>query len=127
MEPDVRGAVTIREQLAAHREVAACNDCHAKIDPLGFPLEFYDPIGQRREHYGHYDIESLGKQQKRKKVVYTQGQVIDGSSILKSGERFQDDREFKQVLMTKKPMLNRALISKMLTYASGREMTYRDK
>ena len=45
IEPDTRGTTTIREQLAKHREVAACNDCHAKIDPWGFALEIYDLIG----------------------------------------------------------------------------------
>ena len=48
LEPDTRGATTIREQLKKHRNVQACADCHAKIDPLGFALEFYDPIGGYR-------------------------------------------------------------------------------
>ena len=43
IEPDTRGSVTVREQLAKHRNVSACADCHAKIDPWGFALEFYDP------------------------------------------------------------------------------------
>ena len=51
IEPDTRGAIiTIREQLAKHRHVAACAD-YAKIDPWGFALEFYDPIGGLRVHY----------------------------------------------------------------------------
>src|SRR5207248_2130637 len=31
VEPDIRGATTIREQLAKHRQVAACATCHVKI------------------------------------------------------------------------------------------------
>ena len=51
LEPDTRGASTIREQLNKHRNVAACADCHAKIDPAGFALEFFDPIGGYRSRY----------------------------------------------------------------------------
>jgi hypothetical protein len=36
LEPDIRGATTIREQLAKHRQIASCAACHAKIDPPGF-------------------------------------------------------------------------------------------
>src|SRR6201984_2671932 len=45
IEPDVRGAKTIREQLAKHRSIAACASCHAKMDPPGFALESFDVIG----------------------------------------------------------------------------------
>ncbi len=51
LDPDVRGAKTIRQQLNKHRDVASCYDCHRKIDPLGFALENYDPIGRWREAY----------------------------------------------------------------------------
>ena len=52
LEPDIRGATTIREQLAKHRKVATCNACHRNIDPLGFALENYSPIGGWRHRYG---------------------------------------------------------------------------
>ena len=51
IDPDVRGATTIREQLAKHRELATCNQCHRKIDPYGFALEGFDPIGRLRTFY----------------------------------------------------------------------------
>src|SRR5262249_41113236 len=41
VEPDIRGATTIRAQLAKHRQVASCASCHAKIDPPGFALESF--------------------------------------------------------------------------------------
>ena len=43
-EPDARGDFTIRELYAKHRTVESCNDCHKKIDPLGFSLESFDAI-----------------------------------------------------------------------------------
>ena len=45
VEPDVRGATSIREQLALHRNNQACAGCHAKFDPAGFALESFDVIG----------------------------------------------------------------------------------
>ena len=51
LEPDTRGTTSIREQLNKHRTVAACADCHRKIDPAGFALEFYDPVGAYRSRY----------------------------------------------------------------------------
>ena len=116
LEPDTRGATTIRDQLKKHRDVQACADCHAKIDPLGFALEFYDPIGGYREFYPLVDVgdsRALGKQ-------------VDGSGELPSGERFSDERGLKQVLMDRKDRFTYTLTEKLLVYGTGREMTFRD-
>ena len=51
IEPDMRGATTIREQLAKHRRMASCSVCHQYIDPPGFALENYDVIGGYRDWY----------------------------------------------------------------------------
>ena len=51
VEPDIRGASTIREQLAKHRDLKSCASCHNKIDPPGFALECFDPIGGFRTLY----------------------------------------------------------------------------
>ena len=45
VEPDTRGASTIREILAKHSTSENCAGCHAKIDPPGFALESFDVIG----------------------------------------------------------------------------------
>tara|TARA_B100000212_G_scaffold340589_2_gene321600 strand:- start:10970 stop:13495 length:2526 start_codon:yes stop_codon:yes gene_type:complete len=116
LEPDTRGATTIRDQLEKHRDVQACADCHAKIDPLGFALEFYDPIGGFREFYPSMDAgdnRAFGEQ-------------VDGSGELPSGERFRDERGLKQVLMDRKDRFTYTLTEKLLVYGTGREMTYRD-
>ena len=45
VEPDVRGATSIRDQLAKHRSDESCSACHRTIDPPGFALESFDPVG----------------------------------------------------------------------------------
>ena len=63
IEPDVRGATTIRTQLAKHRQNATCATCHAQIDPPGFALESFDVIGRWRDRYRVYagDPTGMGK------------------------------------------------------------------
>ena len=113
LEPDLRGATTIREQLRKHREVETCRDCHQKIDPLGFPLEFFDPVGAFREDY------FAGKNKPRL--------VIDGHGELASGEVVQDERDLKQLLVKRKKQFARTIVDKLMTYAVGRPMTFRDE
>ena len=52
-EPDIRGTTTIRETILKHQELESCSRCHSKIDPLGFALEYYDPVGRKRNEYRH--------------------------------------------------------------------------
>ena len=51
VEPDIRGAVTIRQQLEKHRADKSCAVCHSKMDPPGFALESFDVMGGWRERY----------------------------------------------------------------------------
>jgi hypothetical protein len=111
LEPDTRGATTIREQLNRHRNVEACAECHRKIDPAGFALEFYDPVGGYRNRYP---------------ARRGNGPLVDGSGQLPSGEAFQDERGLKKLLLDRKERFTEALTEKLLTYATGRSMTYRD-
>jgi hypothetical protein len=120
IEPDTRGAVTIREQLAKHRTVAACADCHAKIDPWGFALEFYDPIGGFRTHYPVF-TEAGGIAER------AEGKPVDGSGELSGGELIRDEADLTRLLVTRKEQFARNLTEKLLTHATGREMTFRDR
>jgi hypothetical protein len=51
VEPDIRGATTIRALLAKHTESQTCASCHAKFDPVGFAMENFDVMGAWRDHY----------------------------------------------------------------------------
>lgn len=119
LEPDVRGATTIREQLAKHRQIVECAGCHVLIDPPGFALESYDVIGGWREKYRfagwRRDAEELTINGRK---VYLDLKV-DPSDVLPDGRTFRDIDEFKQLLLADKDQLARALTVKLATYATG--------
>jgi hypothetical protein len=118
VEPDIRGATTIRDQLAKHRQRAECASCHAKIDPPGFALESFDVIGGWRENY-----RSVGKGDavvlNGRKMRYLKGLPVDAADVLPDGQKFRNIDEFKQVLLKDKDQLARALAEKLLSYATG--------
>ncbi len=101
LDPDARGAKSIREQLEKHRSNASCYDCHRKIDPLGFALENFDAIGKWRDNYS--------------------GQTkIDAAGELPSGQKFDGVEDFKKTLIERRQQFVTALTTKVLSYATGR-------
>jgi mono/diheme cytochrome c family protein len=116
--PDIRGATTIREQLAKHRQVASCAACHAKIDPPGFALESFDVIGGWRENYrstGRGESVTIDGQ----RMPYLKGPKVDPGDVMPDGQRFANIDEFKQLLLKDKDQLARTLAEKLVTYGTG--------
>jgi hypothetical protein len=126
VEPDIRGATTIRDQLAKHRQVADCAACHATIDPHGFALENFDVIGGWREHY-----RSIGDGEpvilNGKRMRYKNGPAVDAADVLPDGLRFGGIDEYKNLMLSDKDRLARALAEKLLTYATGVPPTTADR
>lgn len=116
VEPDIRGATTIREQLAKHRSLESCAVCHVKIDPPGFALESYDVIGQWREHYRVAD----GRQWKR-------GPKVDPSYATADGRTFQDIEAFKSILLESPEKIARNMARHLVTYATGAGISFADR
>ncbi len=118
LDPDIRGATTIREQLAKHRSTESCNVCHRTIDPPGFALENFDCIGGWREHYrvtGNGETVIVDG----RRMPYHKGKPVDAADVLTTGESFDNVDQFKQLLLRSTPLLARALTTKLLTYATG--------
>jgi hypothetical protein len=107
INPDVRGAKSIRELLSKHRESPNCYGCHQKIDPLGFALENFDAIGDWRPRIGKTKIDSSGE--------------------LPSGEKFDDVSGLKKILVQRKDLFAKMLTDRLLTYACGRRMEALDE
>jgi len=129
VEPDTRGATTIRELLDKHRNSDTCAACHRDIDPPGFALENFDVIGGWRDRF-----RSLGKGdpppwkfEGRHVWQYKLGPAVDASGTMPDGRAFQDIREFKHLLLADKPQVLRALTGKLLTYATGAGIRFSDR
>ncbi|MFM7750709.1 MAG: DUF1592 domain-containing protein, partial [Opitutaceae bacterium] len=110
IEPDVTGATTIRQRLAKHRADPACAECHRKIDPLGFALESFDPIGRWRVSYP----KSKGN---------TPAPKVDASGEFSSGETYTGFDDFRRIVKTARTdAFTRNLIRQFLSYSTGRHM-----
>jgi len=103
IEPDIRGATSIRDQLEKHRNNESCASCHQTIDPPGFALENYDPVGVWRQKYGQG-----GK-----------GVKIDPTGRTPEGQSFEDILAWKQIYKAQAAPLARGFVLHFLTYATG--------
>jgi hypothetical protein len=119
IDPDIRGAKTIREQLAKHRATESCAGCHRLIDPPGFALESFDCIGGWRDHYrttglgGSVFIDG-------RRMPYLKGKKVDPADVTATGQRFEDVDGLKRTLLEDRPKLARALATRLIAYATGR-------
>lgn len=115
--------LTLKGQLAVHREHKACATCHLKIDPWGIPLENYDAIGLYRTEALRLSADKKGQPRKKASKApldaadtMPDGQVIDGAQQLKD-----------YILTEKKDMFSRAIVVKLLSYALGRSLEFTDE
>ena len=129
IEPDIRGATTIREQLAQHRNQATCSACHAHIDPPGFALENFDVFGGWRDRYralGEGErVPGFGKN--GQPFVFHAAQPIDPSGVLTDGRRFQDVRDLKRLLLQDERRIARNLVRQLITYSTGAPVRFGDR
>jgi hypothetical protein len=93
--------LTVRKRLEAHRTDASCINCHSRIDPLGFALEQFDPIGRWRNEY-------------------RDGQPIEVSGVLSDGTEVTGLDGLRRYLHREQPQFQRNLSTKLLGYALGR-------
>jgi hypothetical protein len=129
IEPDIRGAKTIREQLDKHRELGACASCHQKIDPPGYALESFDVIGGFRENYRvlAQGFKDRVKDRDGNSQPYAKGPKVEGGDTLADGRSFKDAAEFKKLLLSDKDATARALAEKLLVYATGHGLEFADR
>jgi len=132
VEPDIRGASTIREQLAKHRDLKSCASCHNKIDPPGFALECFDPIGGFRTLYRTMAEDGVRPDFQQAPftyawVKYRIGKEVDASGEMPDGTPFTDFQGFKNELGKDPDQIARNLARKLLTYGLGRKIGFSDR
>jgi hypothetical protein len=128
VEPDIRGATTIREQLAKHRTQESCNACHRLIDPAGFALENFDVMGGWRTRYrasGGDPVKGIGHNGNF--FHFGLGPDVDASGELPDGRTFQDVRELKRLLVSDREQLARNLVRQFVVYATGAPVGFADR
>ena len=132
LEPDIRGAVTIRETLAKHRDVASCASCHQHIDPPGFALESFDPIGGFRHRYrttgkGDWTKERYLAAHHLGRPLYRWDLDVDASGSTAGGKKFNGIRHFRDLLLKEEEQVARNFVSQLVTYATGAEVQFADR
>lgn len=108
LSPDdkVQEGLTFRQRLEKHRKDPNCAACHSRLDPMGFALENFDPIGRWREKVGDEPVDARG--------TLTNGDEVNGPDQLKTA------------LLARKNLFLRHLSEKMLAYALGRGLEHYD-
>ncbi len=99
-------AQPLRQRMEAHRRDPGCASCHRVMDPLGFALENFDGVGEWRTR------EAAG-------AIDAEGQLADGT-------RVDGPVALRQALTRRPEQFVRTATEKMLTYALGRGVDYRD-
>jgi hypothetical protein len=129
IEPDIRGATTIRQQLDKHRNTPACSTCHQHIDPPGFALESFDPIGNWREFYRVTTRTPAGLVNLpygSGRPVY-RGPDVELGGETPAGKSFHDITDYKRLLLEDKDQLARNLVRRVLIYSTGAEIQFADR
>lgn len=130
VDPDIRGAVTIREQLALHKSGEVCASCHQFIDPPGFALENFDVLGGWRDFYRvrqppregwQADLPNYpGKKVWFAKPVEAWGQTAEGAS-------FGNIDDYRNILAADPAQLLRNMVRQLLLYATGERISFADR
>ena len=129
IEPDTRGATTIRETLIKHQQIEACAVCHRQIDPPGFAMECFDPIGNFRKHYRN----SKGVKRTSPPGLrfshrdYNFGHAVDMSGVTSDGFRFNGIRDYRTYLRKSTDQVARNLLANLITFSTGGEIEFQDR
>jgi hypothetical protein len=131
VEPDIRGAVTIRQQLDRHRADASCASCHRIIDPPGFALESFDIMGGWRDRYRAVaenvkPVPGIGLS--GQPFAFHYGLPVDSAGALPDGHTFKDVREFKRLMLQhQEQTVARNLVRQMAVYATAAPIGFDDR
>ena len=130
VEPDIRGATTIREQLDKHRADESCALCHRKIDPPGFALEAFDVMGGWRDRYRATAVHVApvpGFGKNGWPFAFYLARPVDASGQTADGRAFGGVRDFKQLLLQDEAQLARNLARQLTVFATGAPVRFSDR
>ncbi len=105
-EDSAAKAQSMRDRMTAHRANPFCATCHKVMDPIGFSLENYDGVGRWRLKDGDAKIDAND--------TMFDGTKVDGAVGLRN------------FLLARREVFIQTMTEKLLMYAVGRPMDYRD-
>lgn len=129
VEPDIRGAKSIRDLLARHTQDQSCANCHARFDPAGFALENFDIFGSWRQRYRGLELgeKRTGIDRAGHDFSYTLADAVDAGGKLRDGRKFADVRELKAHFAAQPRQLARNLLHQFVLYATGTPVRFADR
>ena len=129
VEPDIRGATTLREQLALHTQAKLCASCHASFDPVGLALENFDVLGAWRTRYRGLGEGSTvtGIDRTGHDFRYAISHAVDASGTLIDGSHFKDIHGLKTILTSQPRQLAKNLLHQFTVYATGTPIRFSDR
>lgn len=129
VEPDIRGAQSIRDLLNKHTAAPECARCHAKFDHVGFALENFDVMGAWRDRYRGLERgeKVTGIDPAGHPYTYFVGSEVDASGTLPSGESFQDIQQLRKLLIAQPRQLARNLLHQLILYSTGTPVSFADR
>ena len=98
--------LTMRQRMEQHRANPVCASCHSRMDPIGFALDNFNPIGQWR--------------------TSENGVPINASGALADGTEFNGPEELRNILLVRPEQFAMTVTEKLLTYAVGRDVGAHD-
>jgi hypothetical protein len=129
VEPDIRGAKTIRDLLALHTKSKSCAACHARFDPVGLALENFDILGGWRTHYrGLEEGQRItGIDRAGHSYSYTLATPVDTTGKLLDGRTFTNITDLKTLIAADPRQLARNLLHQFTIYATGTPVRFSDR
>ena len=107
--------------MTAHTADSKCATCHRKIDPIGFALENYDPLGRWRTHYPEWTKNEKGQ------PVRKNGAPIEAQSEFTGGMRLKNVDDLREYVLANIDQFGVCLSEKLMTYATGRRPNYAER
>ena len=99
---------TVREQLELHRASPVCASCHRVIDPPGFALEKFNPVGQWRE-------------------TMPDGTPIDTGGVMADGSKVDGPSALRAAILSRPDAFAAVLTERLMTYGLGRGVQPSDR
>jgi hypothetical protein len=130
VDPDTRGAVTIRQQLEKHRADESCAVCHNKIDPQGFALETFDVMGAWRDRYrgdAKDKVPEPGQGKNGWPFDFHFALPVESQGQLPDGRKFSDVRDFKQLILQDEAQIARNITRHLVVYAAAAPIRFSDR